>query len=511
MGIDPGTGIQSGYVIYVWPESLLSRLLRYRKRIAGEQVFSRETDLNHIYKNIRFFLIISGLALLSSVSLAVAEETAFSQEQLDQMLAPIALYPDSLLSQIFMATTYPADVTEAVTWSKNNSGAKGDDAVQQVQNESWDPSVMSLVAFPQVLEMMGQQPDWVRNLGDAFLASPEDVMDTAQSLRKKARDEGNLKTTEQQTVTIEEPSSSETIIIIEPADPQVVYVPVYNPTVVYGAWWWPRYTPYYYHPVGYGIARGIGFGIGIGITRALWGGCRWGYGRGSVNINVNRYNNINVSKNRISGNGNSSWKHNAKNRKGVPYRDSKTRNKFDRKVGGADKRQDFRGREGDRNKARSALKDRGMDPAKNRKDLQGQGGKQARDAVSKANRDRGGFQNKDRSRDIGSRDKAGSGRDLAGGRDGAGSKDRDIGGIRDRAASKNRDGGGSRDRTASGSRDKSRDLGGSSNRSSPTRQRSSSSALSGAGKGNMSRQSSSRGRSSMGSRGSRGGGGRRGR
>ena len=148
---------------------------------------------------------------------------------------------------------------------------------------------MSLAAFPQVLTMMGEQPDWVQNVGDAFLADSEGVMDTVQNLRMKAKDEGNLETTEQQTVTVQEPSTTETIIIIEPADPQIIYVPSYNPTVIYGTWWWPHYTPWYYRPYGYGfgtaVVRGIGFGIGIGITNALWGGCRWGRGRGSVNIN----------------------------------------------------------------------------------------------------------------------------------------------------------------------------------------------------------------------------------
>jgi len=136
------------------------------------------------------------------LGVAQAEDKTFSEAELDQMMAPIALYPDSLLSQILMATTYPADINEAVKWSKDNPKQEGDAAVEAVQDKSWDPSVMSLVAFPQVLEMMGKEPDWVQNVGDAFLANSEGVMDTVQKLRKKAKDEGNLETSEQQKVVV---------------------------------------------------------------------------------------------------------------------------------------------------------------------------------------------------------------------------------------------------------------------------------------------------------------------
>ncbi len=327
--------------------------------------------------------------LCMSLGTAQAQDPAFSEAELDQMMAPIALYPDSLLAQILMATTYPADVTEAVQWSKDNPDQDGDAAVEAVQDKTWDPSVMSLVAFPQVLTMMGEQPDWVQNVGDAFLADSETVMDTVQNLRTKAKDEGNLETTEQQTVTVEEPSSTETIIIIQPADPQVVYVPSYNPTIIYGPWWWPRYTPWYYRPVGYGfggaVVRGIGFGIGVGITRSLWGGCSWGRGRGGVNINVNRYNNINVNKIN-SNNRNSNWSHNSNNRKGVPYKNQKTRDKFDNKRGGASSRDNYRGRDAQRDQARNTLDNRGVSPSAGRKDLKGAGGDKARNSVNKANR-----------------------------------------------------------------------------------------------------------------------------
>ena len=229
------------------------------------------------------FLVV--LCLSSGMALAQdeGEDPAFSEAELDQMMAPIALYPDALLAQILMAATYPADVAEAVQWSAANSGQDGDAAVEAVQDESWDASVMSLVGFPQVLTMMGEKPDWVQSVGDAFLAEPETVMDTVQKLRSKAKDEGNLETTEQQKVVVEEPSATETIIIIEPADPQIIYVPSYNPTIIYGRWWWPYYTPWYYRPIGYGfggaVVRGIGFGIGIG----------FGFGSSAINSELLEY------------------------------------------------------------------------------------------------------------------------------------------------------------------------------------------------------------------------------
>jgi Protein of unknown function (DUF3300) len=300
----------------------------------------------------------------------------FSKEQLDQMLAPIALYPDSLLSQVLMASTYPSDVAEAVAWSKANPSQKGDAAVKAVESKNWDPSVQSLVAFPQVLAMMGEKPEWVQSVGDAFLAQPDAVMDAVQTLRAAAQKEGNLKTNEQQKVIVEQaPQPEQTIIKIEPASPQVVYVPAYNPTVVYGPWWYPAYPPYYWPTPGYAfgsaLAAGIAFGTGIAITNALWGGFNWG--RHDVNINVNRYNNVNVNRKLDVTQNNVSWKHNADNRRGVPYRDAKSREQYGKSVGGADKRQEFRGKEtgrdASREQAQAALQQRGIDPAKERQQL----------------------------------------------------------------------------------------------------------------------------------------------
>lgn len=278
---------------------------------------------------------------------AATPAPVFKKEQIDQFMAPIALYPDALLSQMLMASTYPSDVADAAAWSKANPKATGDAAVKQVANQSWDPSVQSLVAFPPVIAQMGAHPDWVRNVGDAFLAQPDDVMNSVQRLRAQAQKAGNLKSTEQQKVIVQQSAPTTTIIQIEPADPQVVYVPSYNPTVVYGTWAYPAYPPPYYppppgyyHPVATGLAAGLAFGTGIAVANSLWGGCDWGHN--DVNINVNRYNNMNVN-NRISGNGNTNWNHNAANRRGTPYRGTATQQRFNQGVGGAQQRQAFRG------------------------------------------------------------------------------------------------------------------------------------------------------------------------
>ena len=253
-----------------------------------------------------------------------AKDPVFTQEQLEQMAAPIALYPDPLLAQVLMASTYPGEVAEAVTWSKANPNAKGDDAVKQVANQPWDPSVQALVAFPQVLATLGQDPVWVQRLGDAFLAQPDDVMNAVQRLRHQAQAAGNLQSNQYQNVTIQNvaapaaapkaaapaavpapapaATSSPSTIIIQPADPQVVYVPTYNPTTTYGTWAYPASPPVYYPPppmyyAGSALVAGLAFGTGVAIVSSLWGNCDWGHN--DIDIDVNRYNNINVN-NRIN-------------------------------------------------------------------------------------------------------------------------------------------------------------------------------------------------------------------
>jgi hypothetical protein len=247
---------------------------------------------------------------------ALAQSAAhLSNQQLDALTAPIALYPDALLAQVLMATTFPQDVLAAADWSKANPNAKGDDAVKAVASEPWDPSVQSLVAFPQVLATMAQKPEWIQQIGDAFLAQPNDVMDSVQRLRGQAQKAGNLKSNEQQNVVVQPASGTSTTqtIVIEPTNPEVVYVPSYNPTVVYGAWPYPAYPPVYMPPPpGYAMASafvgGLAFGAGVAVANSLWGGCNWG--NNSVNVNVNRYNNINVNNRISSANGTQNWNRN---------------------------------------------------------------------------------------------------------------------------------------------------------------------------------------------------------
>ncbi|WP_428983404.1 DUF3300 domain-containing protein [Paraburkholderia diazotrophica] len=285
---------------------------------------------------------------------AIAQTPAkISSQQLDSLTAPIALYPDALLAQVLMASTFPQDVDAAAAWSKSNTQYKGDDAVKAVASEPWDPSVQSLVAFPQVLATMASKPDWVTQLGNAFLAQPNDVMDSVQRLRKQAQSAGNLKTTEQQKVIVEQNT-----IQIQPANPQVVYVPTYNPTVVYGAWPYPAYPPVYVPPppgyaIASGFAAGLAFGAGVAVVNSLWGGFNWN--NHDVNINVNRYNNVNVN-NRINSNtATSNWNRNANvNRNNANF----NRNNANINNNLAAQRDQYRGRDASRAQAQQTLQNR---------------------------------------------------------------------------------------------------------------------------------------------------------
>lgn len=295
---------------------------------------------------------------------AAASQGTFTREQLDQMLAPVALYPDALLAQVLMASSYPGDVTDAVAWSKAHPDAKGEEAVRQVANQAWDPSVQSLVAFPQLLAVLGQDPAWVQKMGDAFLAQPDAVMDSVQRLRRQAQTAGHLDSNEQQKVSTQPAASSAPqTIVIESADPQVVYVPSYNPSVVYGSWAYPAYPPYYYPPPPYYYPGGalLSFGIGVAVGGALWGDLDWGHG--DIDIDVDRYNEFN--SNRQINRDDSRWKHNAANRDGVPYRDGATRERFDGARDSAAQRQDYRGRDdaraAERDRARQSMERRGFD------------------------------------------------------------------------------------------------------------------------------------------------------
>jgi Protein of unknown function (DUF3300) len=272
----------------------------------------------------------------------------FKPEELEQIVAPIALYPDSLLAQVFMASTYPLEIVQAARWSKEHPDVKGDAVAKAVEKEAWDASVKSLIAFPDVLTMMNEKLDWTQKLGDAFLAQQKDVMDAVQRLRTKAKEAGNLKSGKEQTVKTEAAPAgapAPQIIIIESKDPEVVYVPTYNPTVVYGAWPYPAYPPYYYYPPYYAPgAAFFSFSVGVVVGGAIWGNCNWG--GNDIDIDVNRYNNFNrneFNRNEIN---NGKWKHDSNHRQGVGYRDSATQQKYNRGSSreSVSSREDFRGR-----------------------------------------------------------------------------------------------------------------------------------------------------------------------
>ncbi|HVY07181.1 MAG TPA: DUF3300 domain-containing protein [Burkholderiales bacterium] len=268
----------------------------------------------------------------------------FSQQELDQMLAPIALYPDTLLSQILMASTYPIEIVQAARWSKANPGITGDAAVKAVEGQSWDPSVKSLTAFPNILSMMDEQLDWMERLGDAFLAQEQQVMATVQTLRQKAQAAGNLQSNENVRV---EPQGQ--TIVIEQANPQVVYVPYYDPTVIYGPWWYPAYPPVFWRPwPGYyarpGWAPGFFWGSGVTVSAGFFFG-RVDWPRRNVTVvNVNNYY-YHASPPRPRPNfPPGAWVHDPAHRRGVPYRDPVVRQEFARAHDGRpDMRRDFRG------------------------------------------------------------------------------------------------------------------------------------------------------------------------
>jgi hypothetical protein len=279
----------------------------------------------------------------------------FKPEELDQMLAPIALYPDPLLSQILMAAGYPLEIVEAARWQQANPALKGDAALQAVKDKEWDTSVKSLVAFPDVLKQLNEHLDWTQKLGDAMIEQQADVADSIQRLRAKASAAGNLKSTPQQAVTTEG-SGDNVQYVIQPANPDVVYVPQYNPSWAYGPWPSPAYPPVYY-PFGGALASGIFWGLGIAAGAALIGGWNWG-GRGQsyANVNVNKAVNIDNNFNRNRPNrpdrpdrpgagGGERWDHRPEHRKGVAYRDNATRQRFNQaQRPGAAQRDQFRGR-----------------------------------------------------------------------------------------------------------------------------------------------------------------------
>ena len=272
----------------------------------------------------RALVALLSVCLAGTVFAQEPQAPQFSDQRLEEIAAPIALYPDSLLMQVFMAATYPLEVVEADRWLRNQS-LSGDALDEALKGQDWDASVKSLCTLPDVLSKMSENLDWTRDMGDAFLASQSELLDAVQRLRGKAHQTGHLETTPEQTVTVQQ----DQIIVIESAQPDVIYVPTYSPTVVYGTW---PYTTVYYAPLytppppGYGA---LAFTTGVIVGAALWGNCNWRWGHSNVNINVNRYNNFNRNTNNNFRNvSNNRWQHNPEHRKGVNYRDRDTARRF---------------------------------------------------------------------------------------------------------------------------------------------------------------------------------------
>jgi uncharacterized protein DUF3300 len=426
------------------------------------------------------------LASMSFRSQAAATSSPQTQaprippDQLDSLVAPIALYPDPLLAQALAASTYPLEIIQLQQWLEKNKNLKDKALADAVAKQSWDPSVQALAALPDVVTRLADDIQWTTDLGNAFLAQQSDVMDAVQRMRKKAQDKGNLKSTEQQKVETKV-IENKSVIIVEQANPQVVYVPTYDPVVVYGPPIYP-YPPIYYPPAGY-YAAGLAISFGVGVMMgAFWsGGWGWGCGWGGNNdITINRNNNFNRNTNvgggnrnnigggnrpsnqpargagnrpstqPVRGGGSDRWQHNPEHRGGAPYRDRATADRF----GGTTRGDSLANRQAS---ARQQVGRQGGNLASNRA---GSGMSNRAGGAGVSNRAGGGS--------FGNRS-AGGGADRIGGRD------------------LSRSGGGNRDAFGGGSRGYN---------------------------GSSARGSSSRGASSMGSRGggggrSRGGGGRR--
>jgi hypothetical protein len=306
-----------------------------------------------------FRLVRGVLSLLCAVLLVRGDPALYAQQpsqsqeqeapkipndQLDSLVAPIALYPDPLLAQMLAASTYPLEVIQLQQWLLSHKDLKGDALVAAVQKEDWDASVQAMAGLPDAVKQLAENIKWTTELGNAFLAQQGDVMDAVQRMRKKAQDAGSLKSTEQQKVETQV-VETKTVVVIQQANPQVVYVPSYNPVVVYGPPVYP-YPPIVYPPPpppGAVMATAaISFGVGMAIGAAASGGwgynCGWG---GNNTININNSNtfvnnsNKNFNSSNINTGGNNNWQHNPQHRAGAPYSNQATAAKYSGANGGA--------------------------------------------------------------------------------------------------------------------------------------------------------------------------------
>jgi uncharacterized protein DUF3300 len=283
-------------------------------------------------------IVLLGLCVLVTAQEPSASATSpLTAAQLDQLVAPIALYPDPVIAQILMAATYPLEVVEADRWLQGPGIAtlKGEQLTAALQSQPWDPSVKSLTFFPQLLHMLDSNLHWTEQLGDAFLAQQADIMDTIQRLRQRAQSAGALASTLQQTILTEDQEMA-----IEPVNPDVIYVPVYNPWFVYGVWPYPDYPPLYSGTWG-GSCASADYILGFGpanyppVSFWAWGAFDWHHRL--IQINHERFEHFHTGREppeRI-------WQHDPEHRHGVPYRDPATAARFSTPAGAA--RREFRG------------------------------------------------------------------------------------------------------------------------------------------------------------------------
>ena len=288
-------------------------------------------------------LLIPAIAIAQSPSFpaSVSSDQLLKPEQLEAVVSPIALYPDSLLSTVLMASTYPLEIVQAERWLTQNKSLSGDVLKASVDKQAWDDSVKALIATPPVLAMMSAELDWTQKLGDAVLAQQSDVMDAIQRLRLRAQENDKLTTTPEQKVTVEQQNNRRTVVI-EQASDDMVYIPAYDPAVVYGAWPYADYPPYYwgypsywgYPAIGTGVlARGLWLGAGYALGRWGSGNYGWGgrvnWGNGNIVKNWPRATPYNVTNvNNIGNQIGNNWQHNPAHRRGVAYNNANVQQRF---------------------------------------------------------------------------------------------------------------------------------------------------------------------------------------
>jgi len=274
-------------------------------------------------------LLVNSPLTASQAQQPTQQSAKIPPEQLDSLVAPIALYPDPLLSQTLVASTYPLEIMQLQQWLEKNKGLKDKALVDAVSKQPWDPSVQAMAALPQVVKRLADDIQWTTDLGNAFLAQQSDVMSAVQRMRAKAESTGALKSDEHQKVETQE-LEGKNVVVVEQAQPDVVYVPDYNPVAVYGEPAYP-YPSIYYPPYAGGVvaASAISFGVGVAMGAAWGGGWGWGAGWGhndiDLNVNNNFARNANISGNRT---GRNTWQHNPQHRGGAPYADRATANRF---------------------------------------------------------------------------------------------------------------------------------------------------------------------------------------